>query len=392
VAEPLDIVGVHGGRPWGAEAEAAVARADVVFGAPRHLATASVGGETVALTGSLDDTLREADHRRRQGRRVCLLASGDPGFFGIGHRARLLLGGDAVRVHPAPTSVALAFARIGDRWDDAVVVSAHGRQLAPAVEAVIRHPKVAVLTAPDQPPESLGGALVAAGCGPRLVHVCSRLGEPSEDVSRCDLNELAAGRFEALSVVVLRVPGAPAGGPTLRWGRPAEEYRHRAGMITKPEVRAVAISKLELPAAGVMWDVGAGSGSVGVECARLAPGLRVCAVERDPADAERAAANIGDLPVELVVGSAPGVLAQLPDPDRVFVGGGGLEALDACLARLRPGGRVAATWTSLPRAVAAGDRLGHLVQISVSRGVEVGSPPSVRLESDNPVFVTWGPR
>jgi len=400
VAEPLDIVGVHGGRPWGAEAEAALAAADVVFGAGRHLAAAAVPGEVVELVADLDDALRAADSRRREGQRVCLLASGDPGFFGVGHRARLLLGDGAVRVHPAPPSVALAFARIGDRWDDAVVVSAHGRRLAPAVEAGVRHPKVAVLTAPDQPPEALGGALVAAGCGPREVHVCSRLGEADEQVSACDLPGLAAGRFDGLSVVVLRVPGARRPGPNgtwagahgLAWGRPVEDYRHRGGMITKPEVRAVAISKLDLPAAGIMWDVGAGSGSVGVECARLAPGLRVFAVERDASDARRAAANAEGLAVEVVVGSAPDALGDLPDPDVVFVGGGGVDVLDACLGRLRPGGRVAATWASVKRAAAAADRLGHLVQISVSRGVGVGSPPSLRLEADNPVFVTWGPR
>jgi precorrin-6Y C5,15-methyltransferase (decarboxylating) len=390
---PVDVVGMHGGHPWGPAAAAAVAGADVVVGARRHLdaARAGIGGEAVELAGPLEEALAAAGERRRQGQRVCLLASGDPGFFGVGHRARAVLGDGAVRVHPAPTAVGLAFARIGDRWDDAVVVSAHGRDLGAAVDAAIRHPKVAVMTAPDQPPQALGAALVAAGCGPRAVHVCSRLGEAGEQVVGCDVAGLAGGRFEGLSVVVLRAPGAGQGGAGVRWGRPVADYRHRAGMITKPEVRAVALSKLDLPAAGVVWDVGAGSGSVAVECARLAPGVRVFAVERRREDCDAIAANAADAPVDVVWGEAPAALAGLPDPDRVFVGGGGLAALDAARGRLRPGGRVVATWASLERATAAAGRLGHLVQVAVSRGVPVGGDGSLRLQADNPVFVTWGP-
>jgi precorrin-6Y C5,15-methyltransferase (decarboxylating) len=141
----------------------------------------------------------------------------------------------------------------------------------------------------------------------------------------------------------------------------------------------------------VLWDVGAGSGSVAIEAARLAPGLRVCAVERRPDDAARIRANAAGAAVQVVEGEAPAALGPLPDPDRAFVGGGGIGVLDAVLARLRPGGRAVATYAALDRAVAATARLGHLVQVAVSRGVAIGDDGAVRLEAENPVFVCWGP-
>ena len=163
-------------------------------------------------------------------------------------------------------------------------------------------------------------------------------------------------------------------------------------MVTKSEVRAVAIGKLALPAEGVLWDVGAGSGSVAIEAALLAPALRVYAVERSDEDCQRIEANARALgaAVTVVRGSAPGVLAELPDPDRVFVGGGGLSVLDAGLARLAAGGQAVATFAALDRASAAADRLGHLVQVGASRGERLPDG-GWRLAATNPVFVVWGP-
>lgn len=401
-AEPLaaiDVVGLHGGQWFGREAEAALHAADVLVGHARQLIVlpADLPGEPVELWGDLDAVLGFAAERRAAGQRVCVLAAGDPGFFGLVRLAVARLGAEAVRVLPAPSSVALAFARVRSNWDDAVVASAHGRPLPEAVATVLRHPKVAVLVSRDQPPEALGKALVAAGCGPRLVAVCARLGEPEEDVVETDLPGLAAGTFDPLSVVVLRAPEAVDrdSGMGLSWGLPDDTFTHRASMVTKAEVRAVALGKLDLPPAGVLWDVGAGSGSVAVECARLSPGLRVFAVERRADDADRIRTNARTAGVhaaiDVVQGEAPAALADLPDPDRVFVGGGGLPVLDAALARLRPGGTVVATYAVLSTAVDAAARLGNVVQLQVSRGVPVGADARLRLAAENPVFVAWGP-
>lgn len=394
-APPIAVVGLLGAQFFGEAAGAALRAADAVLGTGRLLDAlpADVGGKRVEVGGALAETLELAAERRALGERVCLLASGDPGFFGIVRVASARFGPEALDIHPAPSSVAVAFARAGIHWDDAVVVSAHGRPLASAVEVALAQPKVAVLTAPDQPPEALGRALLDAGCGPRRVIVCARLGHDDETVTRTDVAGLAAGSFPPLSVVVLRAPGGldGAGAPTLAWGRPDGLYGHRAGMITKAEVRAVALGKLALPATGVLWDVGAGSGSVAIECARLAPGLRVFAVERRSDDIGRLRQNSSGTGVVVVEGEAPEALVKLPDPDRVFVGGGGLNVLESVMGRLRPDGVVVATYAALDRAAAAASRLGHVVQIAVSRGVPLGGSGALRLAAENPVFVCWGP-
>lgn len=387
VRVPVAVVGLQGGEWFGRAAGAALRTAEVLIGSGRHLdrLPADLPGERVTLTTPVAAVLDLAEQRQRAGDRVCVLSSGDPGFFGL---ARLAAARFTVTVHPAPSSVSLAFARIGVNWDDAVVVSAHGRALAHAVETVLRQPKVAVLTAPDQPPEALGRELVAAGCGPRAVTVCSHLGEPGDSVVHGSLDNLACGTFPPMSVVLVRAVEPEDGGPGWAWGLPDETFPHRNGMITKAEVRAIALGKLALPSAGVLWDVGAGSGSVALECARLAPSLRVYAVERRTDDI---AALRRHTAIHVVAGAAPAALHGLPDPDRAFVGGGGLAVLDAVIERLRPGGVVVATFAALDRAAAAARRLGNLVQVAVSRGVPVGENGAFRLAAENPVFVCWGP-
>ena len=337
---------------------------------------------------------------------LCVLASGDPGFFGIVRTLLRHLDRDRLAVWPAPSSVAVAFARLGLPWDDAVVVSAHARPLDAAVQAARTAPKVAVLTSPDSTPQLLGQALLDAGCSVDLVAVCSRLGAVDEEVRELSLGELAEGHFDPLSVVVLLGPGAlPLIGwspgseeqdaeprRVLAWGRNDAFYAHRSGMITKAETRAVILAKLCLPGHGVLWDVGAGSGSVAIECAMNSPGLTVFAVEANPADAERISANAtrAGVGVHVITGSAPGALDALPAPDRAFVGGGGIEVVESVLARLSPNGHVVASFAALDRAVAAAHLLGHLVQVHADRGERMGDG-SWRLNANNPVFVAWGP-
>jgi precorrin-6B C5,15-methyltransferase / cobalt-precorrin-6B C5,C15-methyltransferase len=404
------------------EARAALAGAEVVAGGRRHLnawqhwagprAEDSLGGHlsgptTLELGGDADSFVLDVWRHAVEGQRsVCVLASGDPGFFGILRALLRRIDRRSLRVLPAPSSVALAFARLGLPWDDATVVSAHGRPLHDAIGAIRVTPKVAVLTSPTSPPEAVGQALIEAGATMDLVAVCTRLGAHDEMILEVNLAELAAGRFDPLSVVILVGPGGlplvgwapatPAGGRqvsrTLAWGLPDATYEHRAEMITKAETRAVVLAKLSLPASGVLWDVGAGSGSVGIECALVRPGLTVLAVESSPEDAARVAANAADLGagVHVVTGRAPEVLHGLPAPDRVFVGGGGIAALSTALARLRPGGRVVATFAALDRAAQAADLLGNLVQLQAAPAQRLPDG-GWRLAARNPVFVAWGP-
>jgi precorrin-6Y C5,15-methyltransferase (decarboxylating) len=396
--EPIAVVGVVGGECFGPAARDAIEHATVVVASTRHLASTSAacraGAEHLPLTAALDAVFDAVAERRAQGARICVLASGDPGFFGIVRTLGARFGADALRVHPAPSSIALAFARLGVHWDDALVVSAHGRSRADAVAAARTGTtgKLALLCAPDNPPEALARALLADGQADRPAAVLSRLGERDEAQFTGVLTSVAEGAFDAMSVLVVDATTvAPDDRPTVVWGAPEHEYAHRDGMITKAEVRAVVLSKLRLPRLGVLWDVGAGSGSVGIECAQLSPGLRVVAIEHDAESAARIRDNarLHRVAIDVVEARAPEAFEPLPLPDRVFVGGGGIDVLDAAIAALRPGGIVVATYALVDRAVAAWQRLGNLCEVAISRGVATGEQ-GVRLTAQNPVFIAWG--
>jgi precorrin-6B C5,15-methyltransferase / cobalt-precorrin-6B C5,C15-methyltransferase len=375
------------------EARAALREARVIVGGRRHLGLLARWEETQPTRPNPAPEHLEitADTEELMGVRTLLR-----------HLDRAQL-----RVLPSPSSVAVAFARLGLPWDDAIVVSAHGRPLDEAVQVARTGAKVAVLTSPDAPPQQLGQALVAAGCSVDLVAVCSRLGSADEEVRELSLAELAEGRFDPLSVVVLLGPGAlpligwsdaattDSGQETdrvLAWGRSDSRYLHRTGMITKAETRSVILGKLSLPQRGVLWDVGAGSGSVAIECALMSPGLTVFAIEANGDDAERITANAGaaGVGVHVITGAAPAALDALPAPDRAFVGGGGTEVLQSVLDRLSPHGHIVASFASLDRAVAAAHLLGHLVQVRADRGERLADG-TWRLDANNPVFVAWGP-
>ena len=393
----------------GPEGRAALGRAGLVLGGRRHLEAFEAWQRTngvapvpsAVIGGDADEACRRAAAASGEGTTVCVLASGDPGFFGIVRPLLRVIDRKNLVILPAPSSVSLAFARIGLPWDDATVISAHGRPLADAVGAIRVARKVAVLTSPGSPPEAVGKALVAARAAVDVVAVCSRLGHPDESVTMVGLDDLASGVWDPLSVVILLGPagrriagwgGAPEDAKPLAWGLPDDAYGHRDGMITKSEVRAVALGKLAVPPSGVLWDVGAGSGSVAIECASLSPGLVVFAIEEHSDDIARISENASrfGVGVTAVHGHVPEVCEGLPDPDRIFVGGGGLGALDLALARLRPNGRIVATFAALDRAAEAADRLGNIVQVGVSRGRALPDG-SIRLAAENPVFVAWGP-
>jgi precorrin-3B C17-methyltransferase/precorrin-6y C5,15-methyltransferase (decarboxylating) CbiE subunit/precorrin-6Y C5,15-methyltransferase (decarboxylating) CbiT subunit len=389
---PVHVVGLLGGRPVGPEAVAAVRAARLVAGGTDQLAAVAdliaPGAETATVAGGLAALDAVAAHHGP----VAVLASGDPGFHGIVRALAARLGSDRLAVHPAPSSVALAFARLGLPWDDAFVASCHTGDAAGAAARVAGAQVAAVLCGPAAPPEAVGAALAALGAHHPTVVVATRLGEPGEALHRLDgVAALAEGRFDHRSVVVLAHPAPPVRARARTGGRPATEFHHRAGMITKPEVRSVVLGHLDLPDRGVLWDVGAGSGSVAIEAALAAPGLRVVAVEKDAAAADAVVANAAALGavVEVVTGAAPEALAGLPRPDRVFVGGGGLAVLDAALAAAAPGARVVATYAAADRALAARERLGALAQVSVDRAADLPDG-GVRFVADNPVFVAWG--
>ena len=163
---PVSVVGLHGGAWYGAAAEKALRDADLLIGSARQhedLVPATLPGTPVELWGRIDELAELCDERSAEGTQVCVLASGDPGFFGIVRALAARLGQERIAVHPAPSSITLAFARVGLPWDDAVIATCHGRPIEQAAESVLRHHKVAVLVSRDSPAEALGRA--RARCG-----------------------------------------------------------------------------------------------------------------------------------------------------------------------------------------------------------------------------------
>lgn len=387
----IAILGVHGGRvPAGTEA--LLERAELVAGGARQLAALAPDGvPALTLGAGLDGALAEL--AAFDGAAV-VLASGDPGFFGIVRALRRAIPAERLRVHPAPSSAAVAFARLGLPWDDALLVSAHARDPRPALAAALRHPKVAILTDGAATPAWFAERM--AGWEGRTLAVAERLGSHDERVVTGTPEEVAAMAFDHPNVVVSLGPGAVDDPGT--WALPEDAFDHRAGMITKREVRAVALGHLGPRTGTLVWDVGCGSGSVAVECARL--GAAVVAIDDDADAVTRTARNAEafGVPVRVVAGRAPEALRALPDPDAVFVGGGGsdLEAIvDACAAR-ETARSVVVTLALVERAGPVLERLraaglkaeATLVQASRLAPLAGGH----RLAAINPVVVAVGTR
>ncbi|MFE0850572.1 precorrin-6y C5,15-methyltransferase (decarboxylating) subunit CbiE [Streptomyces rochei] len=399
----ITVVGMGAGAPPGADVAAG---AELVVGGRRHLDAVRLpeGAERVVL-GALAPALDTVAEYVSEGRPVTVLASGDPGFFGIVRVLAERFGAQRLDVRPGVSSVAAAFARVGLPWDDAVVASAHGRDLRTAVNLCRAHPKVAVLTGPGAGPAELGAALRTDA---RVLVVASALGSGEERVERVTPAE-AAGRDWGTAVsVVLCLDEARALGPVRSvagpragaagWALEESAFAHRDSMITKFEVRALALARLGPRPGDLVWDVGAGSGSVAVECARL--GAAVTAVEKTPDGVERVRANAAahGVDVRVVHGAAPAALSRLDDPDAVFVGGGGRELpaiVAACARRAR---------RSVVVAMAALDRVPAAREALVDAGLECDGvllqssrlaplPGDVtRLAATNPVFLLWGVR
>ena len=395
------------GSPLTPAAASALAGASVVAGARRQLASVSVPPAASVIVIQQLDTALDAICAARGP--AVVLASGDPGFFGIVRALRARAATPVVL--PAVSSVALAFARLGLDWADALVLSAHGRDLRPVLAAALAHPKAAILTGP---PEATAGqlrnALLAAG---RTVYAAERLGTPGERVH--DLTADPAAAVTDPHVLICLDPAAPepaAHGPMAPpsparwlaghqgapagWALPEDGFEHRDSMITKAEVRALVLARLGPGPGRTVWDVGAGSGSVAVECARF--GAWAVAIESDDAQCARIRRNAAEHGVRLqvVAGRAPDVLAGLPAPDAVFAGGGDGDVLAGVVKAGEPD-RVVVTLASVDRVRGVTDLLtgaGYTAegtQLQASRLAELPGG-SLRLAAVNPVFVIWAAR
>ncbi|WP_087925163.1 precorrin-6y C5,15-methyltransferase (decarboxylating) subunit CbiE [Streptomyces albireticuli] len=382
---PVTVVGI-GADGWPGLAPGsreALRAAEVVVGGPRQLdlLPEDCTGERVPWPSPLRPAVPGllAAHA---GRRVCVLASGDPMFFGIGRTLVDVLGDPArLRVLPHPSSVSYACARLGWPLDDTEVVSLVGRPLGALVTALHPGRRLLVLSAGAGTPAEVAELLTARGFGPSRLTLLEQLGGPRERRAEGPAEGWPHPPGDALNVLAVEcraTPGAPR--LPLTPGLPDDAFEHD-GQLTKRHLRAVTLATLAPAPGELLWDVGGGSGSIGVEWMRAHRSCRAVAVERDPVRAGRIARNaeaLGVPALRVVTGAAPVALAGLPTPDAIFVGGG-LTApglLDACWEALPGGGRLVANTVTLESEALLTEWYrrhgGELTRLAVARAVPVG--------------------
>lgn len=418
---PCRILGVldDGAASLNATALAHLRTADLVIGATRTLALLDdeirLGADHRDLTGQLSAVPEWVRAARADHLKVVVLATGDPLCHGIASYLAARLCVEALEVLPNVSTLQLACARIGLVWQDAKIVSVHAKDagewlvgappshgLYALAQALRHHDRLLVLTSPDNTPDRLARLLLAEGQGADFhLAVAERLQTADERVWADLAPEDAAQRTFADPNVVLLWRTTPRANP-VRFGLADSDYQQRQpdkGLITKQEVRAVSLARLQLRADSVVWDIGAGSGSVGLEAARLCPQGHVWAIEKNDADVEIARRNQRAFHVSnhtLVQGKAPEHLDGWPDPDAVFIGGSGgelAELIALVLRRLRPGGTLVMNFVTLENLATATQALaaaGSSIDWDVLQLQAARSKPILhmhRMAAENPVWI-----
>ena len=414
----IDVIGTDAGAPASLPApQQTLLRAATVIAAPQRLQAALqdwLGDAKPELLSSDDPrALVDSLQSRAADQAVVVLASGDPLWFGLGRILCDRIGAERLRFHPAPTSLQLAFARIGRPWQDADWVSLHGRDPEILASTLQKRPAaLAVLTDPNQ-----GGAgtvqqmLRSSGLEASTdLWLCENLGHPDERVQLIAPHAALPTDLQPLLIALLiaREPAAPDPQQLPLFGLDDGLYLQHSdhpGLMTKREVRIQLLAELALPPQGVLWDLGAGTGSVGLEALRLRPGLQLLAVERRAGGAQliqRNAQRLGVSPAAVLEADATTVLngglpSQLSQPDRVLLGGGGAQRerlLQEVLTRLRCGGVVVIPLASIEALASVRPLLENaglavrVQQLQAWRGQPLGD--GTRLAPMNPTLIVTG--
>jgi len=352
-------------------------------------------GEKVVIE---DDRSAIVDRLRDRSGPTVVLASGDPLFFGIGRYLLRNLPEDDFEFVPNVSSVQYAFSKIKEPWDDAVFVSALGRGLKGAVDRIVANDKAAVLTDDVNTPQAIARELTERGRDGYAAWLCENLGSAEERILETDIAGLLDIDAAPLNVLIL-IKQYDAEGekyvPTL--GIPDEEFVTVKKLITKEEIRVVTLAKLKLRHDMTLWDIGAGSGSISIEADHLLPNGRIFAVERNPECRDFIKQNLQKFNarnVTLVDGDAPDCLEELPDPDRVFIGGSGghlWDILEQSNRRLSAGGRIvlnAGTLDTLMAATEYFENTGYLLEVT-ALNISRTQPLSdyKRFEAYHPVYI-----
>ena len=371
-----------------------IVQATLLVGGQRHLAAfPAYTGERLVIGATVQPALERLKLAWERGESAVVLASGDPLWYGIGVSLRRTLPPAALDIIPAPPSAQLACAALAEPWHDAALLSAHSRPLDTVIAHVLAAPKAAILTDQRNTPTRIAAALLEAGLPPTTrCAICEHLGGPAQRVVRTTLRDAADQTFAALNVFVVwndylaRYTPMPP-------GLPDEAFSTIAGQITKREVRLLSLAELAIRSGDVLWDIGAGSGSVGIEAARACPTARVYAIERRERFIAHMRENLQRFPapnLRVIHGEAPEACADCPDPHAIFVGGSGgrlAEIVSVAQQRLKPHGRLVLNLVTLEHVHQATALLpdARVVQAQINRGAPIQS--LLRLEALNPVFI-----
>ncbi len=385
-------------------AQATIRTAEVLIGTARNLAgLPDSPAERLPTTGDLAELVEQL--RARSSKRVVMIATGDPMFYGVTRYLCEQMGKDRFEILPHVSTMQLAFARVKESWDEAYLANVETVGLSRVIEKSRSAEKVGLFTSEVETPGVIASQLLLQGIDYFTVYVCENLGSRDERVTHGDLSAIAEQSFAPLNVMILirkpNVPDRPSAMAGQRlFGNDDETFAQsqpKRGLLTPLEIRSIALALLDLGPRSVVWDVGAGSGSVSIEASRLAPDGTVYAIEMDPQDHGLILENakrFGASNVVPVLGQAPDAWAELPDPDAVFIGGTGRAVqriVELAGARLRPAGRLVVHVGSLENVPAVHATLRRLVgepqvrMVQVSDGIEQFE--SLRLDSRNPTFL-----
>jgi precorrin-6Y C5,15-methyltransferase (decarboxylating) len=392
MSEPVDILGMgaEGPSSLNETARGRLAAATFLAGGRRHLELVGPGAaERFALVANLSELL-ERLRGRRADERCVVLASGDPLFYGIGHRLGSELGRDQIRVEPSISSMQLAFARVGLSWHDASLASVHGRDLESTLRPLLGRPRIGLFTRDGASPSKVASFLVERGLDDYTAWVGERLGTSAERMTRGPIPELIGRSFDDLNYLILEraKPAEPEGGnrsrsitaPDVHFSQPASGPI----LLTHEDIRAVTLTRFRDVPGGPIWDVGAGLGGVSIDLAHAFRGSEVVAFERSSTQLAHLIENrkrFGAYNLRVVEGEAPGCLVGEARPSAVFLGGTGgwLDAiLDVVLERLAPGGVLVANFVGLENLARFRERVDRegwaidLVQVQINQARPLG--------------------
>lgn len=386
--------GIEGWEGFGAKALEAINSAELLIGHQRLL---DIFPDFKGEKQTYGDLSIMLDFLRTTEKQVVLLSSGDPNFFGIARFMLRNLPKDRIEIFPNVTSVQYAFARIKEPWDDSIFVSVHGRGLKSAIDRIIAADKVAVLTDDVNTPSVLAQELINRGAEGYEAYLCEDLGLPTEKFTKTDVKGLVDLPASSLNILILIKAWEPVLENYPIMGINDDEYHTAKKLITKQEVRAVTLAKLRLQNDLVLWDIGSGSGSVSIEASNLMPNGKVFALEKNPQYITFLRDNLKKFcarNVMLVEAFAPEGFEELPDPDRVFIGGSGgmleeiIEALDR---RIKPEGVIvlnAVTLDTLTKAVEFLEDHGYNVEVvCINVAKTRGLTEYKMFEAHNPVYI-----